>query len=341
MKASLAAMTLVLALPVCSAAQDMTIHTIDVFGAWTVTPEDVRAAFGLQPGDPLDFDQEAAAARVRQLDGIVDVEISTIRSAEGVSLFVGVTEEDTPPLLLRPAPTGMARVPDEIHEQVDALLNQLERAARSGVFEEDASAGHAISAFPAARVHQLQLIPLATDNLEVLRQALGDSRFPRERRAAALAIGYASDKRTIVPDLIMASTDPDEEVRNYALRTLAIIAGYSNANPELRITVDPRPFVQMLDSPVWTDRNKATAVLVSLTETRDARLLDLLREESLPALYEMALWHTGHAIPAVLILGRMAGLDDTRVVQTSYERRDNRTAYEAWIEVLTDRASGV
>lgn len=319
--------------------QDMTIASVDVFGAWTVSPQDVLAAFGVQPGDPVAFDQAAAEIRVTSLDGVEDLEISVIRSSEGVSVFVGVTEEDTPQLVLRPRPTGVVRLPEVIHEQVDGLLSQLERASRAGIFEEDASAGHAVSAYPAARLIQLSMVELATDNLESLRQVLGDSRFERERRAAAIAIGYASDKRVIVPDLIMAASDPDEEVRNYALRSLAMIAAYSNANPELRITVDPRPFVQMLDSPVWTDRNKATAVLVSLSETRDARLLQLLRDESLPALYEMALWHTGHAIPAVLILGRMAGLEDGRVIQTSYDRRDDRAAYEAWIEVLTGRAS--
>lgn len=326
--------------PQRAAGQEMTIYSVDVYGAWNVSPQEVLAAFGLRAGDSVDFDRDEAAKRVRALDGVDDVQISTIRTAEGVSVFVGVTEEGAPKPERRPEPEGTARVPDDIHEHVDALQDQLERAARAGVYEEDGSQGHALSAYPAARVHQLSLVPLATEHLEALRTVLRESRFVSERRAAALAIAYAEDKRTIVPDLIFATSDPDEEVRSTALAALALIAGYSNENPELRITVDPRPFVRLLDSPVWNDRNEAAAVLVSLTQTRDERLLNLLRDESLPALYEMALWHTGHAIPPVLILGRIAGLDDARVIQTSYERRNDRAAYEAWIEVLTRRATG-
>ena len=71
------------------------------------------------------------------------------------------------------------------------------------------------------------------------------------------------------------------------------------------------PFIAFLNSPVWTDRNKATGALMTLSASRDASLLASLRKEALVALVEMARWKSeGHARPAFVILGRIAGYSD-------------------------------
>ncbi len=55
-------------------------------------------------------------------------------------------------------------------------------------------------------------------------------------------------------------------------------------------------------------------VLMSLSEPRPPALLDRLRRESLADLVEMARWRDpGHAAPARLLLGRVAGLPEDRV----------------------------
>jgi len=67
----------------------------------------------------------------------------------------------------------------------------------------------------------------------------------------------------------------------------------------------------MLNSIIWSDRNKGLAVLVNLTETRDLDLLETLRANTLPSLKEMCEWNDwGHAVPACLILQRIIGLPD-------------------------------
>jgi hypothetical protein len=70
----------------------------------------------------------------------------------------------------------------------------------------------------------------------------------------------------------------------------------------------------MVKSGVWTDRNKASLVLLELTKTRSPALLSELRKEALPALFEMAKWRdVGHAIPARIILGRIAGIPEKQL----------------------------
>jgi len=94
---------------------------------------------------------------------------------------------------------------------------------------------------------------------------------------------------------------------------LAVIAQYANANPDRAIVIPPGSFIDMLNSIVWSDRNKSLAVLVSLTEGRDPELLATLRASSVSSLKEMCAWtHWGHAEPACLILQRIAGLPDDR-----------------------------
>jgi hypothetical protein len=52
-------------------------------------------------------------------------------------------------------------------------------------------------------------------------------------------------------------------------------------------------------------------VLVALTKSRDPRVLAQLRAEAIDPLLEMARWRSiGHAEAALLVLGRIAGMDE-------------------------------
>ena len=56
-------------------------------------------------------------------------------------------------------------------------------------------------------------------------------------------------------------------------RALAIMALYKQAHPDAPYDVPVGSFVRLLNSIDWTDRNKASFVLVALTESRDPALL--------------------------------------------------------------------
>jgi len=131
---------------------------------------------------------------------------------------------------------------------------------------------------------------------------------------AAFLIGYAPTKRLVVDDLQYAMQDPDDSVRNNAMRALGAIAVLAGSDPELGIRVRPTWFIEMLNSIVWTDRNKAAMALGHLTENRDAAVLGQIRERALSSVVEMAGWNSlGHALPAFLLAGRIAGMPENEI----------------------------
>jgi hypothetical protein len=69
----------------------------------------------------------------------------------------------------------------------------------------------------------------------------------------------------------------------------------------------------MINSVSHSDRNKAAAVLFSLTESRDRYTLELLKARPIPSLIEMCrfTWE-GHAWVPCRILERVVGLPDRK-----------------------------
>jgi hypothetical protein len=186
----------------------------------------------------------------------------------------------------------------------------------------------------AARAIQERFISYAARDFDLLRTVLHDSASDDDRALAAEIIAYAKDKRVIVPDLVSAIHDPYTNVRNNAMRALAIIVQFAQRSPPSRIRVPYEPFVDLLNSPYWTDRNKSTLALMNISGTRDPRLFSLLARRAVPSLVEMATWRTtGHSAPSFWILGRVAGVSD-KEIEDAWTRDDRRTTVDRWSELL-------
>ncbi len=72
----------------------------------------------------------------------------------------------------------------------------------------------------------------------------------------------------------------------------------------------------MLNSDLWTDRNKAGFLLYELSRTRNPKLLGELRAQALDSLAEMARWKSSsHAFTFRILLGRIAGIEEDRLQQ--------------------------
>jgi hypothetical protein len=69
----------------------------------------------------------------------------------------------------------------------------------------------------------------------------------------------------------------------------------------------------MLNSCIWSDRNKSARTLAELSEKRDTALLAELRKQALPSLIEMANWRSGYSLDSLQILGRIGGLSDETI----------------------------
>jgi hypothetical protein len=227
-------------------------------------------------------------------------------------VYVGIEEPGAAALRFRDAPRGSGRLAPDVIQAVADLEDALGAAVRRGDNGEDDSQGHALAHDPASRAIQLRFIDFAKRDLALLRRVLRDGSDDRHRAAAAEVLGYASDKQAVVPDLLGAMLDPSESVRNDAMRALLVFARAEPLPGTPRIRVPAEPFIDLLNSPTWTDRNKSSAAVEQLTERRDPAVLAAVRRRALPSLVEMARWKSdGHAAPALTVLARLAGVPDT------------------------------
>ena len=111
---------------------------------------------------------------------------------------------------------------------------------------------------------------------------------------------------------------------------------FAQPRPDQHVSVPVKPFIEMLNSVEWTDRNKSSFALVALTEKRDAAVLSRLRQRSLPSLIDMARWkNPGHAFASFFILGRIGSLSEEEI-QKSWDN-GNRSLL---IETVLKRIGG-
>ena len=307
------------------------IGIIDFFGLRKVSEADARRALQIKEGDPVPFESmEEATKRLASIPGALHGRLELVCCEEGKTiLYVGIEEPGAPTLELNEEPGGGARLPEAMVQDGEALQTALFEAVRKGNTAEDHAHGHALSSDPASRAIQERYIAYATENTALLHDVLQHSSDAEHRALAAQVLGYAPDKQAVVPDLVRAIRDPSEGVRNNAARALLVIAHFAQQSPERGIEVPLDPFIAMLDSPVWTDRNKSSWALSGLTERRDPAALAKMRASSLPSLIEMARWKSpGHAEPAVFLLGRIAGLPE-EAIASAWKSGDREQIIEA------------
>jgi hypothetical protein len=308
------------------------IGVIEVYGARRVTEQQILQALQLKVGDP--FPPAAvvrqAKARITKIPGVSEVRLTGGCCDEGQStLSIGIQEAGAAALRFRGEPRGSVRLPDDIVKAGDAFDKAMEQAVLSGHTEDDGSQGHSLAKDPAARAIQERFVVFAARDLPRLRTVLRDANDASQRALAAQVIAYATDKRAVIGDLIAGMQDPSADVRNNAMRALALIAMLSQRNPTLGIVVPPTPFVDLLNSIEWTDLNKSSFALAELTEARDPILMADLRSRALPSLIEMARWKShGHAESAFLVLGRLVGLQDDEI-RAAFERGDRAFVLDA------------
>lgn len=291
------------------------IGTIDFYGLRKVKEEAIRKALAVNEGGPLPRSKGDTEDAVEQVPNVVAARLEATCCDEGKAiLYVGIEERGAPHFNYNDPPAGLARLPEDIHGEYTAFLSAVGLAVRSGNTGESLSEGHSLMADAGVRAHQERFIALAAQHLPKLREVLRGSVDEEQRAIAAYVIGYAKDKEAVLADLQFALRDPDDTVRNNAMRSLGAIAVLATREPDRKLTVAPVWFVETLSSLVWQDRQSAAATLVTITERRDEKVIALLRERAIPALTEMARWkHLPHALPAYILLGRAAGVAEDEI----------------------------
>jgi hypothetical protein len=266
--------------------------------------------------------------------GIARARITLVCCDQGrVIVFVGVEERGTTTMLrFRPAPLGTARLAADIVQSGEEFSKAIMLAVQRGDAAEDRSQGHAFTHDPATRAIQERWVVYANRDLPQLRLVLRSSSDAAHRALAAMVLGYVMDKQVVVDDLVQGMSDPSEDVRNNAMRALLVFADIVPSGSRSVPRIPAEPFMDFLNSPVWSDRNKASAALMALSASRDPGLLATLRKGALTPLVEMARWKSaGHALFAFTILGRIAGYSDD-AARSLWERGDREVVIEAAIK---------
>lgn len=309
----------VLALFALPASERDHVSDIEFFGYKDLDVEAIRQAIPVREGEA--FAGEGTKQKVRKAVNSVlgrdptDVAAMCCDQNGDFVLFIGLPGASNRSFSYNPGPNGSLRLSDEL----TALAGRLDEAWQSAVKKggesarEDDSNGYALSSDPALRSLQLELRHYALADEDELLRALESSSDPRQRRIAAQALGYASKSPRQIEALVRASRDADFEVRNNAIRALAVLASSDAKMPQ---QIPAEGFIDMLNSGTWSDRNKGLFLLDTLSSDRNPVLLAALRTRAMDSLIEMAKWRdSGHAYGARILLGRIAGIPEQRLRQ--------------------------
>lgn len=324
-------------------AQFPPIGTIDFYGLRTISESQVRAQLQIKEGDAAPKSKaevKEIEKRIASLPNLVEAQISPVCCDNNgkTMLYVGVREKGTPALKFRSAPQGTIRLTDEIIKIGKDFSEAHQNAILKGDAAEDRAAGHSLMKNAEARDIQERFIPVANRNLKLLCRVLRESADAEHRALAVEVIAYYKDKSVIITDLVYAMRDSNSTVRNNAMRALGLIAGYAADHPEKQIKIPFNPFVDMLNSIEWTDRNKSSLALAEITEKRNPQLLGLLRRKAIPSMIEMARWkNEGHAQMPFIILARAAAFSEDEIGQAIMNGKREELIARAQKNLLTSK----
>lgn len=317
MKALAALFLTLLAGPALAQNQSFVIGEIEFFGYSHLQLDRIRAALPLHEGDVIAV-QDFPATKEKIMASVMrefareatDVGFNCCDNHAKLVIYVGLPGDSSRRVQYNPRPWGSAKLPQRILDLYDRAMDlTLESVQKQP--GEDPSRGYGLSAYQPLRETQLAIREFTTRNELLIRRVLKSSAEAGQRQAAAYALGYARQSQAQISALVQASRDEDDAVRNNAVRALGVLASSSE---RISARIPAKPFAHMLNSGIWSDRNKAGRLLVVLSRRREPRLLSLLRSEALESLVEMARWRDlGHASDARTILGRIAGIEEARL----------------------------
>ena len=300
------------------AAESKRIGTIDLFGysGWDRDDPNTKALrdkLAARVGAEVKLGAAAAFRRQVQGDAVAatgkpatDVAVVCCNDKGELSVFVGMEGESAIPLPQRATPTGPDTLPPEAMTLYENDEKALAAADARGDAAEDDSQGYALAHDPAAHAVEEQIRAFAVAHADVIVRVLRRGGNVQQRRAAAMLLGYAERSQAQTRALEDAMNDDDDDVRNNATRALAVLAA-AGPLPGLNAV----QVIGLLYSGVWTDRNKASALLLNLTAKPDPKLLKTLAVQALPPLIEGAQWQSkSHAFAFAMVLARVLGMPD-------------------------------
>jgi hypothetical protein len=297
-------LAVVLAFAAALSAKDK-IAVIDFFGYKGIDVEKVRQALPIHPGDPFRKDvQKAVKSAVRLVLGrdATDVGLVCCIGDGDAAIFVGLPGESSRNVVYDPAPAGDAPVSKELTSIYNRKMDAWVKAVESGHAEEDGTPGDSILKDPATRTLQLAEREYALKHEDELVRTLQLDRHGEQRAIAADALGYCARTPRQLAALVRAVRDAEDLVRNNATRALGEIL---RGDPSAAAQIPPDPFIDLVRSGVWTDRNKGSMALMMLVPSAPPDVLRRIKTEAGDALAEIASWPENWAFAAKVILAKL------------------------------------
>lgn len=293
------------------------VGQINYFGYGGIDLAPIRAELPLHAGDTISFATSPDGAVKNFLIHTMghpptDVEVVCCDDTKRLLVYIGLGGTSSRSLATASTPQGSDHLAAVALKLYDQLMSAELSAVSRGVAGEDDSQGYALSTDSVVRQIELSIHTYAVMREAEFERVLTNSAEPHQRRVAAEFLGYVPRSSTQIKALAEAVGDSDVDVRNNAVRALGVLAAARNSGP---LSIDPQPFIALLFSGKWTDRNKGSALLARLTESRDPALLAALREQAILPLVEGGSWDSGHAAFFLLILGRVAGIPGDKLQQ--------------------------
>jgi len=295
------------------------IGSIDYYGYAGLNLDQIRSAQPLHVGDPFPGPAETFEKITKAVTSVLgrpptDIDPVCCNREGNYTFFIGLPGASVKETKLNPVPNGKLQLPPEVVQLYNETLEAWSASVLGGNAREDRSKGYALSTTDSRlRAKQEAMREYATKHEELIRDVLETSSEAQQRLVAAYFLGYANQSKTQIAALVRASHDANDVVRNNATRALGVLA---ESSPKVATQIPATPFIEMLNSGSWSDRNKGGWVLESLTKTRDPKLLAQLRSEALTSLIEMSRWHSsGHAYTPRILLGRIAGIEEQRLTK--------------------------
>ena len=295
------------------------IGSIDYYGYAGLNLDQIRSAQPLHVGDPFPGPAETFEKITKAVTSVLgrpptDIDPVCCNREGNYTFFIGLPGASVKETKLNPVPNGKLQLPPEVVQLYNETLEALSASVLGGNAREDRSKGYALSTTDSRlRAKQEAMREYATKHEDLIRDVLETSSEAQQRLVAAHFLGYANQSKTQIAALVRASHDANDVVRNNATRALGVLA---ESSPKVAAQIPATPFIEMLNSGSWSDRNKGGWVLESLTKTRDPKLLAQLRSEALTSLIEMSRWHSsGHAYTPRILLGRIAGIEEQRLTK--------------------------
>ena len=304
-------------LSVAACVAQSTVGAIDFFAYAGEDINALRSDLSIRLGDPWTSEtNQLLSSEIEKWLGRAPSDVDTVCCDEDGNrlIYIGLADGSGSRVRLNPDPTGSLELDADFVILYDRFEEAVRKAASrgEGLVVEDHSRGYPLSQDADVRGFEERIRKYALSNPSQVFAVARTSSNARHRAIAIDAIGYGLHSADQIEALTHSALDPDRTVRNNAIRALWVLA---SSQVELQAPIPYATFVDLLQSGVREDRTKSIALLAALTADRRSGVLTAILERSLAPLIECARWSwTGHAYWARVMLGRIAGLDETTVL---------------------------